>query len=766
MSRLHLGPRADRRPSRAGNLSGRARRSGTARQFALAAIVATPLASLLPTAATAADADGDERPSRPAATPSASRSDARQLPEVRVTATTLADDLTEGSDSYTTPRSRAATGLGLSLRETPQSVTVITRQRMDDQALDNLGQVVNETTGITFQPTGSLVGGYSAMYARGYQVTTLRLDGVMIPLELYGGAWQGWNALDSAIFDSVTVVRGATGLITGAGDPSGTVSVVRKRPTETFQASVSQSVARWSQLRTTADIGGPLNEAGSLRGRLVATYNQGGTWQDRYRQYRSLAYGILEADLGRRTKASLQLEHDRQTGKAGAPYTGFDLAFTDGTPTRYARTANSLTDWSHTTNRRTLTTVALEHQLADDWITRLSYSHGRLRNQFKFGYAGVGQPDPDGMSDLMVRWGRGETRVNVVDLNVNGHFTLLGRRHDVIAGLTTSRLNDSTPLWFGDFAYDRVQTLDWSGSYPEPDWGSLATPSSRTTTRQSGLYLATRLKPLDSLSVLAGGRWSRWSTRETDIATGAIDDDRRESGVFTPYVGVVYDLNRQLSAYASYTEVFNPQSNQDINGRILDPESGKNYELGVKGEWFGGRLNASAAVFEVRKDNLAVADGNLAPDGSPSYVAIDDTKGRGWEVDIAGQLLPGWSLQAGYARVVTRDGTGADIGGDLPKHQVKLFTTWKPAPLPALTVGGGLYWQSRFYSTFADESLRNLYTQKAYTVVNLMGRHALNRSVSLSLNLNNVFDKRYRTESTRHEYGMPRSLMATLRYQY
>lgn len=738
---------------------------GTARRIVTAAIVMGPLASPVAAAEEASGADRVERPA--SATASAQRlGDARQLPEVRVTATTLADDLTEGSDSYTAPRSSAATGLGLSLRETPQSVTVITRQRMDDQGLDNLGQVVNETTGITFQPTGSLVGGYSAMYARGYQVTTLRLDGVMMPLALYGGAWQGWNALDSAIFDSVTVVRGATGLITGAGDPSGTVSVVRKRPTETFQASLSQSAARWNQWRTTADIGGPLNEAGSLRGRLVATYNQGGTWQDRYRQYRSLAYGILEADLGSRTRASVQLEHDRQTGKAGAPYTGFDLAFTDGTPTRYARTANSLTDWSHTTNRRTLTTLGLEHRLADDWITRLSYSHGRLRNQFQFGYAGVGQPDPDGMSDLMVRWGRGETRVDVVDFNINGHFQLLGRRHDVVAGLTTSRLNDSTPLWFGDFAFDRVQTLDWSGRYPEPDFESLATPSSRTSTKESGLYLATRLKPLDSLSVLAGGRWSRWSTKQTDIATGSIDDDRRETGVFTPYVGVVYDLNRQLSVYASYTEVFNPQSNEDVNGRILDPESGKNHELGVKGEWLGGRLNASAAVFEVRKDNLAVEDGNLTPDGNPSYVALDDTKGRGWEVDVAGQLLPGWSLQAGYARVVTRDGTGADIGGGLPKHQFKLFTTWKPAPLPALTLGGGLYWQSRFYSTFADAALRDVYTQKAFSVVNLMGRYAFSRSVSLSLNLNNVFDKAYRTEATRHEYGMPRSLMATLRYQY
>ena len=103
-----------------------------------------------------------------------------------------------------------------------------------------------------------------------------------------------------------------------------------------------------------------------------------------------------------------------------------------------------------------------------------------------------------------------------------------------------------------------------------------------------------------------------------------------EKHVFTPYFGVTYTLSRNFSPYVSYTAIFNPQSAQDVRGRTLDPEQGSNIEAGIKGEWARGRLSASAALFEVKRDNLAVRDGaNQAPDGTPAYRAEDDVTGRG-----------------------------------------------------------------------------------------------------------------------------------------
>ncbi|MFV0456498.1 MAG: TonB-dependent siderophore receptor, partial [Pseudomonas sp.] len=256
--------------------------------------------------------------------------------------------------------------------------------------------------------------------------------------------------------------------------------------------------------------------------------------------------------------------------------------------------------------------------------------------------------------------------------------------------------------------------------------------------------------------------------RVVDKMTGDTTDDRRESSVFTPYAGIVYDLNAWLSAYASYTEILNPQSAKDVSGSILDPEEGKNYELGLKGEWFDGRLNASLAAFETRKDNLAVRDGDrLTPEGGFAYVAASGTKGRGWELEVSGELAPGWQLQGGYARIVTENADGDRLNTDyVPKHSFKLFTTWTPAQLSKLTVGGGVHWQSDIYSTNANAALQRIYTQDSYAVTNLMTQYRFNDQLSLTANLNNVFDKTYRTSTHYHNYGAARNLHATLKYQF
>jgi len=674
---------------------------------------------------------------------------------------------TEGTGAYAAGPTAAATGMDLSLRETPQSITVITRQRLDDQGLNTLGDAVTQAPGVWSAPTGGGVGGYASIYARGYRINNYQIDGLPTP----SAAWssdglQGSHSLDTAIYDSVTVVRGATGLLSGAGDPAGSISLARKRPTDAFQGALSQSLGTWDRRRTVADAGGPLNEAGTLRGRVVGAYDEGGSWQDRYHYDTRVAYGVLEADLGPRTMLTLALEYNEQNGRGAGAYTGFDTAFTDGTRTPFSRHDNALTDWSRYRNRHTSVALDLEHRFNEDWQARVAYSHGRYRERYKSAYAGVAQPDPDGFSDLMIRSTEQESTVDALQFQLNGRYTLWGREHDLIAGWNgyTSRVRD--PAFGNIWDAARVQTLDWDGNYPEPDWSAIESPGSSTKTTQSGAWLATRLRPTERLSLIVGTRWSNWKVREKDIESGEVVDDRRERDVFTPYAGIVYDLTDRLSAYASYTEIFNPQSYEDREGRILDPEEGKNYEIGLKGEWLDGRLNASVAAFEVRKENLAVEDGNnLTPTGDQAYVGADNTKGRGWEVEIAGELARGWQMQGGYTYMVTRDRDGQRLNADQPRHLFKLFTTWTPPSLNRLTVGGGVVWQSKIYAD-GDPALRHIYTQKGYAVVNLMGRYAFNDHLSLLVNVNNVFDKSYRTDTSRHDYGPPRSLYATLRYQF
>ncbi len=701
---------------------------------------------------------------RPTATPAAG---GETLQEVKVTDQALHDGLTEGTGSYTTDSSSAATGMNLSLRETPQSVTVITRERMDDVGINSLGDAAAQAPGILYQQGGSSVGGYASLYSRGYSVSSLVVDGVPVPSSAVAGygAIQGLGTLNTDVYDSVTVVRGATGLMTGAGDPSAALVVTRKRPTPEFQASVSQSLGSWSQRRTVGDVGGPLNQAGTLRGRVVGAYEEGRSWQQGYKFDKYVGYGVLEADLSPRTLVTVALEFSGDNARGAGPYTGYSVSDVEGNPTPFGRHDNAQAEWSGFKDRRVGVSAALEHRFNDDWKAKLTYSRNQVKTKQRFGLA-ASSPEVDGTVDLHERSYFMKNSADSIGFKLEGQYELLGRKHDLVAGFNGAWSNEKNPDWYLNWGGRQVNVFTWSRRSPEPDWASLYGFGSHDKEDQQGAYVATRLRATEQLSVLGGMRWSNWRRRGFD-EVGSVSETRSERGVFTPYLGLVYNVTPNISAYASYTTIFNPQYNRDLNGSLLDPETGTNIEAGLKGEWFGGRLNAGVAVFQVKKDNLAVRDGdNVTPLGDDAYRAEDNTKGRGWELEVAGEPLPGWRIQGGYTRMLTKDSSGGRLNADQPKHLFKLFTTWTPARLSQLTVGGGVTWQSSTYADWVDASWRGLYTQKSYAVVNLMARYAFSKQVALTVNLNNVFDKVYRTDMSGHNYGAPRNIYATLKYQF
>ena len=173
----------------------------------------------------------------------------------------LPGSTTEGTGSYITGITNAATKLNLSLRETPQSVSVMTRQRMEDQNLRSIGQVLEQTSGVNVQSPGS---DRLYVFSRGLAIDSYQYDGM--PTTTFAFSQALPQALsDMAIYDRVEVVRGATGLLTGAGDPSGTVNLVRKKPTDHFKGYISGGLGSWDLYRTEVDVSGPLTDNGGAR---------------------------------------------------------------------------------------------------------------------------------------------------------------------------------------------------------------------------------------------------------------------------------------------------------------------------------------------------------------------------------------------------------------------------------------------------------------------------------------------------------------------
>ncbi|MET0332891.1 MAG: TonB-dependent siderophore receptor [Rhizobacter sp.] len=696
------------------------------------------------------------------------------LPAVKVMA--RQDGATEGSGSFTTGSSSSATGLNLSLRETPQSVTVITRERMDLQKLASLADVAEQVTGVYFVGHGTPVGGRSELISRGFTINSFQVDGVNVPWELLGESYRYSHAsLDSAIYDSMTFVRGATGLLTGAGDPSGSIALTRKRPTKEFQASVEGSLGRWDRRRVVADVGGSLNQTGSLRGRLVGAYDEGKTWVERYSDDRSTVYGIVEADVTPDTLLTVTLERARSRSKGTYWHEAFGppLFFSDGvTPIPAGLSTNMAPDWTYTDSTRTGLSASLAHHFNTDWSTTFTYGQSQYdidsRRGMVYEVPAGGVPTETRLLVVDQR-----NKVQFADLKVEGKYTLFGRKHDVVGGINASRVRQRFPLSHisDDGTYGFARWVDGRMVYDTPDWSAVADPAynypSITSTDQYGGYLATRLRPIQPLSVILGGRLTTWKTLSADTTPYFVWDDRRYDREFTPYVGVVADLSQSLSAYASYTEIFNPAYDKDVNGQLLDPESGKNLEVGLKGEWFDKRLNASISVFETRKDNLAVEDGiNTTPDGDQAYRAESNTKGRGWELEVAGEPIRGLQIQGGYSQFRIHDNEGALLNTYIPIRQLKLYTSYRPAALRQLIVGAGVRWQSSTYADWVTPAERPAYTLKSYAIVDLNASYELTNALGLSVSLHNALDKRYRTDTSTQSYGAPRILYATLKYKF
>lgn len=686
---------------------------------------------------------------------------------------------TEGTQSYTTGATSSATGLALSLRETPQSVTVITRQQMDDQGSTSIADTLRRAPGISVQNYDSERWEFSA---RGLPITNFQYDGVN---STYDGVYDyGTTSTDMATFDRVEIIKGASGLMTGAGDPSATVNLIRKRPTKDFKASVTGTVGSWDSYRSEGDISGPLTDSGNVRGRFVGVYQERKSNLEHYQNTKDIAYGILEMDLTPDTLLTFGMDQ-QNTRSRGASWTGFPMYNSDGSRTHFSRSFNPATDWSRRDFQTQTLFASLEQKLANDWKLKVSYDRKHREHDTLLGSASGGAPDAatgNGMFMYMGKFVGDQTQDNI-DLNLSGPFTLLGREHELMAGFTAMHARQDDPVYGSVYPMLGSSIYDWNGHFAKPNIPQSGTDA--IVERQTGAYLATRLKPTDDLAVILGTRVSNFKASDHtdffDPAKADIRTDYHQTGVVTPYAGVIYDLNDTYSVYTSYTNIYQPQMSKDAQRKLLDPTEGDAYEAGIKAEYLGGRVNASFAVFRIEQDNLAQKISG--EDADAIYRAIQGATTKGFEFEVAGELLEGWNLSAGYTYNHTRDANNDYVYGSVlqttaPQQVARLFSTYRlRGDLDKLTVGGGVNWQSEFYGNVfqpnPDDTVNfgqyTRITQDSYFLVDAMARYQFNQHLSSTLNVKNLFDKQYYTGMGNFGtgfYGEPRSLQLTTKWDF
>ena len=685
-----------------------------------------------------------------------------------------------GSDIGTT-----ALPFNASLRHTPQSVSIISSRQMEDQGIERLTDLIDQSIGLSINRYESNRG---TMYARGFKIENYLIDGVPTNINEQWSAGEIFN--DTVLYDRIEVLRGSDGLMSGFGNPSAVVNMVRKRASSReFTGSLSLRGGSWNQRGGTVDLSTPLSSTGDTRARLIADYKQGDSYIDRMKNRSQTFYGTVEQDIGEHTLLSAGISYqDTHTDNptwGGLP-AWYATSATDAWRTEWSRSKNVAPDWTQWDTDYTNWFIKAEHELSPDWRIRTSYSRGERNSSsvlaLLYPYAinpATGTSSmfleimPGFSFEIPMAGYAGSYWVKNVKqdaaLQLDGSFKLLGRTHELALGFEHSREYLKTQgapadMSFAKYPYQDVRDLDGSG--PTPPFPSKGTFIDEQATQQS-IYAATRLSLHDRLRLILGMRHIDYRVDSDKDPTINFQFKNRT----IPYGGLVLDLTPQISAYASYTDIFQPHTGARAANKSLDPMEGKTYEYGLKGEFFNGRLNASASAFRMQQDNVAKYDHFDPVQGQAIYRGVDGVTTRGFEIEVTGEIMPDWNISAGYTQFTAETMDDEEYDPLIPRKQFKLFTSYRlPGRLHGLTLGGGVRWQSSTHApTPALAPNLPILKQKAYSVVDLMARYEFNDQWSAQLNVNNVFDRHYFSpteDSMQIFWQEPRNFHLSMKYRF
>ncbi|PUE64637.1 TonB-dependent siderophore receptor [Arcobacter lacus] len=647
---------------------------------------------------------------------------------------------TEGTGSYTTERMNTATKLNMSQRDTPQSVSVMTRQQIEDFGYTTLDDAMRNVTGISIDK-GYLVGDSGNFSARGFEISNIMLDGVPIST----GANSTFNADNDSldIYDRVEVVRGATGLTTGTGTPSATVNLVRKKPTKETKGNASISYGSYDNFRGTFDVGGALNEDKTIRARTVITAQDSDMFYDNAEQKNYQFYGVVEADITDNLMATIGF-HYREVDNTG----GYNRLPTneDGSFLDVSRKTNLSNDFDYWKQTDKTVFSQLEYNFNNDWKAKLAGNWKRPEQDIMFSaFSRI-----SGELYQNTQRYKLDNKQDSYDVSLSGPYSLFGRNHELMLGADYRKFENKNWGGWADYAWTTngplVDPYNWNSSIvSKPNIDMTKWPLHREIT-QKGTYLATRLNLADSLNLILGTRLS-WYENE-NLGTNTT---YKATAEVVPYAGIVYDLDDNHSIYTSWTEIFQPQNSIDKSGNLLEPITGTNYEAGIKGEYFDGALNANLSTFLIKQQNRATDDltgPNPCPGTTGGFCkrASGEVESKGFETEISGAITDSWQLVAGYTYVeteYTKDVNKSNIGKNfdltLPKQQFKLSTTYKlPVDSNKWTVGANIYAQNDIKSNDFDKI-----KQSGYYTVGVNTKYQYSKNLDVLLNVYNLFDEEY-----------------------
>ncbi|MEM7062481.1 MAG: TonB-dependent siderophore receptor [Cyanobacteria bacterium P01_B01_bin.77] len=634
-------------------------------------------------------------------------------------------------DDYFLPNASTATRTDTPLRDIPQSIQVIPRQVIEDQQATSIEEVLDNAASVTF--LGDLDSQGLNFAVRGFDDAPLLRDG----FRLLGFAGSGGATTpEVANLEQVEVLKGPASVLYGQAEPGGLINLVSKQPlSEPYYNIQLQGGNR--EISPSVDLSGPLTEDGRVLYRLNALYR----YEDGFRDFdtsfdRFFIAPTVSWAISDRTDLTFNLEYidDNDPVDFGTVLVG------DGdTVIPNDRVINNPDD---TIEKEYLNLgYTFEHRFSDNWQLRNRFSF--ISDEFDYsvvalpflfdeatGTATRGFTDRDSDDDYLSLY-----------TNLQGMFNTGSIEHTLLFGVDVSRSEGSSVTRFSPMpeflTFFDIFNPDYSTPAPASEDIAIAFGSDITTDRL-GIYVQDQIDLLDNLILAAGLRYDTVEQEITNILTD-VETDQSDDAI-TPRIGIVYQPIEPISLYANYARSFNPNGGTDAQGQAFEPQEGEGFEVGVRAELLENRLAATLAYFNITKSNVLAAD----PDVPFASIATGEQRSQGIDLDIIGEILPGWNIVASYAYIdaeITEDTT--DIVGNhligIPEHSASLWTTYQIQSGDLEGLGFGLGFN------FVDErqgDLANNFAADSYFTTNAAVFYRRD-NWRLGLNIDNLFDVDY-----------------------
>ncbi|NOS75628.1 MAG: TonB-dependent receptor [Methyloglobulus sp.] len=726
---------------------------------------------------------------------------------------------------YVLPNATAGTKTDTPIMETPLNVQVISKQVLKDQQVINLGQALKNVSGVTTGGFGNVSTGNTGapiqnINLRGFASETFFRNGFRLQ--------QGAASREMANVESVEVLKGPAAILYGLVEPGGMVNVTTKQPLVTPYYALTQQFGSYDLYRTTIDTTGPLTKSKDLLYRMNFSYENSGSFRDFVFNDSLFLAPVLKWNISPNTQATLEMEYQHK--KFGA-----DTGYVPIINNRILNIPISRNYGEPSPGEQDNIFVGLNwsHQFNDDWAIKHRFSANKVDSDvplasypaFQLGdplelanfqsfFPNVNFDNPNRVYRRTYFNQKANTDTYSTNLDLTGHFETFGLKHTLLIGGDYYRIdqdsrsvNDDATInnWLFNGGPEPSNIDLFNPVHPGRNPGVIDPASfvrTITKTDQYGLYAQDQIKLPYNLHVMGGIRYQYLhQSSENQDSSGAITpQDPTTQDAVTPRVGILWQPQSWLSLYANFAESFGANVGRAFVSpgvtKSIDPSSATQYEGGIKTEFFGGRLRAALAYYDLTKTNVASGDANPGHDcgGGPGScsIAIGEIRSRGPELDIYGEILPGWNVIATWANTdirITKTNSlneqflgvispGSRLWG-VPRNTASLFTTYEFQQdlLKGFKIGGGVNIQDAQTACCTNPS----YNIAGFTTVDLLAAYTLDikdAKISAQLNVNNLLDKRYYTGAAIDGVGsssgsgmyatfsQPRTFMGSISVQY